>query len=397
MSDFNLDALINESALYGELTNGADPVWLAAQHGAAAVAVLGNATTVTNATPGRVQWTDAEEAFVRANYLTLSDAELAAALGRSANGIHIRRERFLRIPARSRREQWLCGRDVAIILGMGCAKTAGRLIDRGLLKGHVLPLDAKIYAVSRHDLTRFALNPRNWVYFHPDRVTDPTLARQIALRRARWDDEWWSVGQVAAYHGCAVTTVSHFVAKGVIPATRWGNSWILRSDATRVPIVSGRGHNNSIWTPGADAAAIYARGAGLSLGEIVRLIGHGSPDVRLKYLWDKELLLDRVHAHRLGESGLHIDPVHRLLYVPYPHARGRYPFLDRAVDRFRAGQPLAHPQARAVLGVMAVWAQWHAKTPELQALAKRLEARASIAPASLAAAYAELQAHGFTL
>ena len=135
----------------------------------------------------------------------------------------------------------------------------------------------------------------------------------------------------------------------------------------------------------------------MSLGEIVRLTGYGSPDVRLKYLWDKGHLRERDCAYRLGESGLLVDPNRRLLYVAYAHARGRFPFLDRAIDRFRDGKALTHTQARAVLGVGAAWAQWHARTPDLRALAKRLEARSAISSVSLAAAYTELRSHGFAL
>jgi hypothetical protein len=397
MTQSTLAALIEESALYGALTAGAPPAWLAQTTNAAgdAIAILSNSVTA-NPTPHRPVWTATEDAFVRDNYRSMTDAELAATLGRSVNAVKIRRERWLRLSSRSRRDDYLSARDVGKILGTGCAKTVAKLIDRGLLKGGTHALEAKIYAVSRHDLTRFALNPRNWIYFHPDRVTDPTLSRQITLRRARWNDEWWSVSQVAAYHGCHIHTVSHFIATGVIPAARWGNHWVLRSDATRAPIVSGKG-NISIWTSRADAALIYARGTGLSWGDITRLTGNDNPDARLKYLWDKDRLLECVHTHRLGNSGLHIDPACRLLYVPYPHARGRFPFLDRAVDRFRAGQSLTPTQARALLGIMAAYAAWRAVTPDQHALAKRLESRAGITTPMLAAYYTQLQKLGFTL
>jgi hypothetical protein len=164
----DVDALIENAVVYGELLNGTDPTWLAANADRRSVAVMYNATNGAGLTAARIQWTLAEEEFVRKNYMTMTDVEMAAALGRSVDGVHIRRERWLRLPGRRSSNEILNSRRAARILGVGCAKSVARLIDFGLLRAGTLPLDAKMYAIQRHDLVRFALNPMNWIYFKPE-------------------------------------------------------------------------------------------------------------------------------------------------------------------------------------------------------------------------------------
>lgn len=388
----DLDALIESAVVYSELVNGTDPTWLAANADRRSVAVIYNATNGAGLTGARIQWTQQEEDFVRAHYMTMTDAEMAAALGRSVDGVHIRRERWLRLPGRRQNSEVLTSRSAARLLGVKCAKSITRLIDDGLLRAGTLPLDAKVHAIQRYDLVRFALNPMNWIYFDPERVTDPALRRQIAIRRERWNDAWWSVGQTAAYHGCAVTTINHYIRKGQIPAKRWGNHWILRSDAVRAVIRVGRSNWHTAWTPRADAVAILGRAAGLSYGDIERLTGIDNAAEHIAHLWRRGLLSERIAQFHLP---VQVDTERQRLYVPYRVIRGRFAFLDRAVNRFLSGQRLTDAQARSILGIMATRAQWHAITPEQQRLARQLESRAGTSPAKLAAYYDQLSAMGF--
>lgn len=386
----DLDALIENAVIYSELLNGTDPTWLSANADRRSVAVIRNATSGANLTNARVQWTQQEEEFVRANYMTLTDAEMATALGRSVDGVQIRRERWLRLPGRSQSSEILNSRSAARMMGVSCAKSISRLIDDGILRASTLPLEAKMYAIQRYDLVRFALNPLNWIYFKPERVADPTLRRQIAIRRKRWNDDWWSVGQTAAYHGCNITTINHYIRKGQIPAKRWGNHWILRSDAIRAVIRVGRSNWHTRWTPRADAFILYGRAVGLSYGDLERLTGIENAAEHIAHLWRKGLVTDRI-----AQLPIMVDRERKRLYLPYRAARGRLAFVDRAVTRFLAGQKLTDSQARIILGAMSAWANWYAKTPDQQRLARRLESRSGTSVQSLSAYYNQLYAMGF--
>lgn len=388
----DLDALIEDAAFYGELSAGTDARWLATHGDSRLVTMLAASTVAQNPTPKAPEWMPDEEAFLRANYLTMSDAELGQALGRSAVGVHLRRERKLRLTARTKQDNLLTARGVADLLGVGCAKSVTRWIERGLLRGRTLPLDATIYAVAYPDLLRFAVNPHHWIYFHPERVTDTTLRRMIAQRRARWQDAWWTPGEVAAYHGVHHTCVNHHIRLGVLPAKRWGNWWILRSDATRIRLRSGSGNWRTAWTPGADAFALYGRAVGLSWKALERLCGIPNAAEHVAHLFRKGLVAQRLAQARLPVQQ---DAARRLLYVPYGAARGCFPFLDKAVDRFCAGRTLTAPEAQTVMGVWASWLKWHAVTPEHADLARRLDVRTGTSARQMSATYAQLQAWGF--
>jgi hypothetical protein len=169
-----LDALIDEAVVFGELAAGTDAQWLTAARGADArlVAVLNPGAGHVSWAPA---WTEQEEAFVRENHMWMSNAELAKALGRSVNGIEIHSKRNLGLPGRSNTPGYLTAQDVRKALGIGCAKSVTRLIRLGLLPGRLAPLERLVYLVKRDVLVRWAVNPENWIYFKPDNVTDPQI------------------------------------------------------------------------------------------------------------------------------------------------------------------------------------------------------------------------------
>lgn len=109
------------------------------------------------------------------------------------------------------------------------------------IPGAAQPTSARFDDATWTALVRFAVNPENWIYFKPEHVKDPYLKRLIQMRRARWPDEWWRIGQVAAYYGVSVVAVNKCIHDGRLPATRWGNWWIKRSDATTLKILPGAG------------------------------------------------------------------------------------------------------------------------------------------------------------
>jgi hypothetical protein len=102
---FDLDALVEDAVVYGELRDGTDAAWLAQRADPRRVAVMANAITAKGVGKER-EWTAEEDAFVIENYMMMSDEALGQALGRTADGVHIRRERWLHLPARSKSAEW---------------------------------------------------------------------------------------------------------------------------------------------------------------------------------------------------------------------------------------------------------------------------------------------------
>lgn len=139
MKSDELDALIDSAMIEGQLSAGINPQLVAARSGFSgrAVAVLG----VRSGSAKRCKspkWTNAEDDFLIRYLGILTDAEIAEALGRSEIGVHLRWSRDLRLPAPSKRPDYLTGEQIAAGLGM-CGKSIARLIDRGLIEGHRLP------------------------------------------------------------------------------------------------------------------------------------------------------------------------------------------------------------------------------------------------------------------
>lgn len=390
---FDLDALIDDAVVYGELKDGTDATWLAQRMDARRVAVMANVVTERGVGKERV-WTEQEDAFLREHYMQLSDVELAQALGRSVHGIHIRRERVLRIKGRSKSQESPNMHEVARLLGVSCSKVFRKLMRRGILTGRRLPMEADVWVIERRDLLRFVVNPRNWIYFKIERVVDPQLRRLIELRRQMWGDEWWSPGQVAAYQGVSITTVNNYIHKGKLPAVRWANWHILRSDAQRTFFRRGRRNWNQVWTARGDAFLIEGRAVGLSYGVLAKLSGIKHPDARLKTLRVRGQVAGIIQLHGLA---VQCEPASGRLYVDWRTMPGRFPFLETAVERFLNGCALREDEARLLLGVMASWLDWHATTPEQREEAWRLQFQTRVRTESVRSTYERLVTWGFVL
>jgi hypothetical protein len=191
--------------------------------------------------------------------------------------VHLRWSRDLRLPAPSKRPDEYTGQQAADALGMDVHPIC-RLIDAGVLPGRVLPGVRHIRVVRRITLYRWAVTPRNWIYFKPWRgkVREWRLARLIALAMERWPDEWWTPGQVAAYHGVDHTDVNRLIHQGKIQGVQYGNWWITRSEATRPDVRfykgKGAGHNLE-WNPEADRFLLRAWAERMPLEVIGRTMG----------------------------------------------------------------------------------------------------------------------------
>lgn len=222
-------------------------------------------------------WSREEDDFLRRNLGVLSEEMIAFSLGRSEHAVHLRWERELHIPAPSKDLRYITAHQAAKDLGVeGHAMTYW--CDAGLVPSRRMAGERAIRLIRRITFHRWAVNPENWVYFDPDAVRDEHLARLIALKKARWGDEWWRTTQVAEYHGVTVQDVKRYISLGRIKAVRpeysiggrnlgdaWRWNFVLKSEATRPDIVFyklGKGSPAQLrprFTPRADGWILRAR------------------------------------------------------------------------------------------------------------------------------------------
>jgi len=97
---------------------------------------------------------------------------------------------------------------------------------------------------------------------------DHHLQRLVQLAQSRWPDTWWTIGQVDAYHGTDSNAINNRIKRGTLPAARWGNWWIKRSDALKLHLWLGKGYSCKEWSPAADCYILRAHASGLNDSEI---------------------------------------------------------------------------------------------------------------------------------
>lgn len=206
----------------------------------------------TNKQRRRLCWTEKEEAYLRENYGRISEEEIAAHLGRTLASLdnHIKREMHLVAPSKDPRI--LTAEHIAMGLGMD-GKSVHRLIDTGRMPGRRLPGNDVTRVVDRMALLLWISEPLHWIYFKTDRVgamrtrgkrggmTDVydfefwEDAREVVdYAREQWKDEWLTPGQASRIIGINPALKAHNVNRAIhvgnLPAVRWGNWWIRRSD-----------------------------------------------------------------------------------------------------------------------------------------------------------------------
>jgi hypothetical protein len=138
--------------------------------------------------------------------------------------------------------------------------TVMKLKKQGIMPMDVLPGIKGIMQIKRVSLYVWAINPDHWVYFKVKKMGDEHLQRLVVLAQSRWDDEWWSAGRVAAYHGINGRQLNAHILSGRMPAVRWGNWFVKRSDAIGYHFRHrGTGDTIRTWSPGADAFLLRAR------------------------------------------------------------------------------------------------------------------------------------------
>lgn len=362
-------------------------------------------------------WTADERRYLRRHARSRSVREIAAVLGRTPSAVHIRRTRAGLGSPRGNPEH-VTARDVTRLLGVGCSKTVHRWMDSGMLPSRYESYDRVWRVTSPHSLTRFAVNPANWVHFDPDAVTDPRLRRLIALRRERWGDEWWTTGQAAAWHAeqrgepIACSTIHDYISAGRLPAVRSGNWYVRKSCAMTLELYTGKGRYNAM-TAGPNVAQrqwlILCRAVGLTQGAAAELCGlkFNTGYHYARYYVNHPSTAEFLEQHPV--PGVHFRPDDCALYADWRDHAPRIPSVGRAMTLFLDGDigrgPIDERARRRwqrprrdqliVRAVLYNWAVWHApltdRDPDaVQATLRKLSKALHATPRNLAAARDEL-------
>jgi hypothetical protein len=298
----DLDALLDRACAEGELMAGMPQAFVVSRYPDAAISAD---IEVRDANP-LVRWTEDEDRFVRENLGRFSDAEIAAVLGRSEQAVKIRRQRHLHLPGLSRHPDFLTANQMADILGTD-GHTTIKLLDRGIIDGWVVT-DREMRVTRLVTLYRWAVNPMHWIYFwrsvqEPERIADPHLRRLIIRQKARWNDDWWTPSQVAEYHGVHHTNVNNYIQAGKIRSVKWGNNWILKSEAMKPGLFffKGSGAVQADWSEEGDLFLLRAReDLGLMYKEIAKLMKQPQKRVDNRYRVLKRRGLDKILRAKFG-------------------------------------------------------------------------------------------------
>ena len=353
-----VDALIESVVAQAGLASGIAPAVLAAR----GMRVMPVMVEEYRRSGWANRWTPEEEQFLREQIGLMSDEQIGAALGRSAFAIKIHRQRK-GIPAHSKRPGWLTGNGAAKALGVDVHNVM-RLCRRGILPHQVMPGQRGILMVREAVLYRWAVNPMNWVYFRLEKVRDARLRRMLELKQARWDDEWWTIGQAAAWHGADDKVLNNAFHDGRLRGKKWGNWWVLRSEATRpgVHFWRGKGSNVTVeWSEAMDAFLVLGRAVGISCNALDRMtrnknsVKSSNSDYRLRIL-RREGLIPRI----IEKYGLQVeyDADRGTLWADWQEHRERFPAVAEAMDGFLAGKRIPWRDLYIVRGALAAALRW---------------------------------------
>ncbi len=359
----DLDELLDTAVLEGVLAGGRDPSLAARQFGAARVIAAGQAAESASISGSANVWSDEDLAFLREWSGVLGAAEIAERLGRRASAVFT--QQIVRgLPTVMKHPDYLTGQKMADALGVD-SHAVLMWIDRGLLAAERAPLElGRVWRMRRTAFYAWATNPLNWPCFirsvrDPERIADEKLRRLIARRAEQWGDEWWSLGEVAAYHGTVHQFINKHIRDGRLPATDWGNWWVRRSDATRLRVYRiSDGQLPHRGTPAEDAFIVLAAAVGIPWPHIARMMGGrrtgGGTVTRHSALMEKGLVPGLIRAN--GLPVLYRDGLTWADWRPIAH---RFPALARTRERLAAGRKLTRFERALLAGVLSAFLRWH--------------------------------------
>ena len=373
-----IDDLVEASVVSGELAAGLAPAWVASHSrlGRSAVVLLSKATGARRRRKSP-NWQPDEDEFLRLHLGKLSEDEIAKRLGRTLVAVHLRWSRDLGLPAPSKAPDILTCEQVAEGLGVD-SKTAAMLIDRGILAGRRLPTDDVTRVVLRTTLLRFVTQPCNWCYIDPERVGlrgprrtksayDAEFwahARRLAQRAMeRWDDEWWTPGQAGRHHGVDHRLINRDIHQGKLPAVRWGNWRILKSDAVKMRYGHGKGQfERTRWSERADEFLVLGEAVGLSTNALSAMMGGLSAGWKTQTVCYRlaELKRQRLVAGVIRRGKLKVrynartgrEGTRGTLYADWRDYRARFPRLARAMDKLESGEAMTKREMLYARGML---------------------------------------------
>jgi hypothetical protein len=388
MSDFDLDALLDGVVLDAALEAGRDPVLAAWQFGAArAIAAAGS--TAARPTVGAANlWTAADAAYLARWSGVLGVDELAARLGRTASAVETQQTRR-GLPSASKHPEFVTGTQMAVSMGID-EHSVAKLIERGEIRAERVPLssDRLMWRTRRAAFYAWATNPANWVYFwrsveRPERITDEKLRRLVARRRERWTcadgqpDAWWTPGEVAAYHGVSHIDINRYIRRGWLPAVKWDNWRVLRSEATRPGFRVYRiadGHLARRGTVGLDAFLVLAVAVGIPSPQVARMTGGRISDAGV--VTRHRVIVQRGLVPHLARAyALPIQTRGALTWADWRAVSHRFPRLARVWARLAEGRSLSRVERGLLNGVLGAALRFHA--PEASPLVGRGDASAA--------------------
>lgn len=282
----DLNELLEQAVAEGELEAGVDPALVAWRSPGVQVR-----DGIAAREAGNQGWTADEERFLAQCVGRFSEAEIAAVLGRSVSAVKIRRARHLGLPGASRRPELITGHQMGAALGID-GHAVVWLVDRGIIPAWRYS-EREMRLTRRVTFLRWAVNPLHWVYFlrsvrEPERFGDGHLRRLIERQKTRWGDEWWTSGEVAAWHGVHHTDVNRYVHAGKLAGTQYGNWYFRRSEALKPGLVfyKGSGSRTLIdWSDEADAFILIGTALGVGYGPLARRMGEEEKRVSYRSRW----------------------------------------------------------------------------------------------------------------
>ncbi|KKN73379.1 hypothetical protein LCGC14_0400820 [marine sediment metagenome] len=325
-----LEQLIDAGLAEAEIVSGHSPDQVSEDYGRAVV--TSNSRPPSQRPPPWAPW---EDEFVQANLGLMSLDAIGRRLGRSGNAIkiHYTREGW---PPPFRRPGWLTGNRVATLMCVD-VHAVSRWVKEGWIPHRRTPNMRRDILIDRRELYRWAINPRNWLYFQPERVRDPRLRRLLELKKERWGDEWWTTRQVAEYHDVDHTDVNRLIHLGKIQAVKWGNQYVVRSEAMKAGLwfIKGKGTGSGQdWSEEGDAFLLLARAVGLQYEPIAAMMGGRDSVKRLQYRM-KCLESAGEIPWLIGKFGLEIeyDPQAGTLHADWRAYPEQFPQLFRTMSR----------------------------------------------------------------